>query len=182
MDAIFKRRSVRNYTDKEVSEDQLRVILEAAQCAPHAGSVPSWYFYVVQDKKLLNALSVMTDYTTLIKDISALIVVCGDLTISGAEQFWVQECSAATMNILTIVEEMGLGAVWLGVYPIMDDVTYVKNNLGIPQHLMPLNMIPIGYPKKHPESKIRFKEECVHKVIWDDVHGMDPFGKRRKKE
>jgi len=181
MDAIFKRRSVRKFTDQEVNDDQLRVILEAAQCAPHAGPVPSWRFYVVRDKKLLQSLAAMADYTAYIKDISVVIVVAGDLSVGAPEEFWVQECSAAAMNILTVVEEMNLGAVWIGIYPIMDDIMFVKNNLGLPDDVFPLNIIPIGYPAKHPGPRVRFDEDRVQQIEWDDVHGENKEEKRKQR-
>ena len=164
MDAIFKRRSVRKFTDQEVNDDQLRVILEAAQCAPHAGPVPSWRFYVVRDKKLLQSLAAMADYTAYIKDISVVIVVAGDLSVGAPEEFWVQECSAAAMNILTVVEEMNLGAVWIGIYPIMDDIMFVKNNLGLPDDVFTLNIIPIGYPEGNDKPKDKWNPK---NLFWE---------------
>lgn len=182
MDAIFKRRSIRHFTDQAVNEDQIRVILEAAQCAPHAGPIPSWRFYVIRDKKLLLSISAMADYTTYIKDVSVAIVVAGDMSLNAPEEFWTQECSAATMNILTVVEELELGAVWIGVYPIVDDVTYIKNNLGLPDHIIPLNIIPIGYAASRPEPVVKYNEDRVQYKVWDDVHGENPEAKRLQRE
>jgi nitroreductase len=181
MDAIFRRRSIRKFTDQEVSDDQIRVILEAAQCAPHAGPIPSWRFYVIRDKQLLTSLAAMADYTSYLKDISCAIVVAGDMSVGAPEEFWAQECSAAAMNILNVVEEMELGAVWIGVFPIANEITFVKNNLGLPDNVTPLNIIPIGYPAKQPEPKVRYNEERVHFPIWDDVHGENKEEKRRQR-
>ena len=98
----------------------------------------------------------------------AAIVVCGKPDTKDAElsNYWVQDCSAATQNILLAVETFGLGAVWTGVYPRKERINWVKEVLDIPAEVVPLNVIPIGYPTKPPLIKDKFKPNKIHINKW----------------
>jgi nitroreductase len=92
------------------------------------------------------------------------IVVCGDLdkALSGkAQEYWVQDCSAATENILLAAHALGLGAVWTGVYPIDGRVSAVTSLLQLPSAIVPLCVIAVGYPAEQPTPKDKWKTENV---------------------
>lgn len=79
------------------------------------------------------------------------IAVCGDPPIS--QRFWVQDCSAATENLLLAAVALGLGAVWLGAYPSEDRVAAIRKVLGIPNNIVPLNLVSMGHPAEEKEPR-----------------------------
>jgi len=112
---IFARRSIRQYTDESVSEEQVKTLLEAAMAAPSASDRRPWHFIVVRERATLDALAERHPYAKMLFAAPLCIVPCADPAISDA--WWVQDCSAATENLLLAATALGLGAVWVGVYP-----------------------------------------------------------------
>jgi nitroreductase len=94
------------------------------------------------------------------------IVVCGDLKLEVYKDFWAQDCSAAAENILIAVQAEGLGAVWLGVHPMTERVKGVQKLLKLPEHVIPLAVIPIGYPDEHKPPANRFNTSRIHVNSW----------------
>jgi nitroreductase len=166
MDAIVNRRSIRKYTSEPVSDESLHKILEAAMCAPTAGNQRPWHFVVIRDRAVLNHLANLSQFSHMLSQCSLAIVVCGDLDAQKFEGYWVQDCSAATQNILTMVVELGLGAVWLGVYPLEDRIDFVSKTLELPVNILPLNVISIGHPAEVKPKTERFDPSRLHYNKW----------------
>jgi nitroreductase len=166
MNSIFKRRSIRQYTDEFVSDEHVNKILEAAMSAPSARNARPWHFIVARDKSTLEKLSNTHANASMIKNANAAIVVCGDLSKQSHKDYWVLDCSAATENILIEVEELGLGAVWVAVYPREERINHVIKVFNLPNNIIPLCIVPIGYPAETPEPKIRYDESKVHCEKW----------------
>lgn len=169
MDIIHQRKSVRNYTDKQVSKDQLEEMVRAGMAAPTAVNKQPWAFIAIDDRATLDKLSEGLPYAKMLENASAAIVVCGDLSkaLKGWEQeFWIQDCSAATQNVLLAAEALGLGAVWTAAYPAEDRMQIVTDILNLPEHIVPLNVIPIGYPKGVEKPKDKWKPENLHWQSW----------------
>lgn len=164
---IKNRKSVRSYTKETILKSELTTLLKAGMAAPSAGNKQPWAFVVVEDTSLLHALSQVSPYTGMIKNAAAAIVVCGDMnkTFEGEPEdlYWVQDCSAASENILLAVEATGLGAVWTGLYPMTQRFSKVQDILEIAPHLVPLNVIAIGHPDGDTPAKNKWNEE---NVIW----------------
>ena len=98
------------------------------------------------------------------KESPLAIVVCGDMNkaLEGpAQAFWVQDCSAATENILLAAHALGLGAVWTGCYPMEERMANVSRVLNLPETVIPLCVIVMGYPSEQPEPKDKWKPENV---------------------
>ena len=117
--------------------------------APTAVNRQPWAFYVVTQRASLDALAQQLPYAKMLAQAQAAIVVCGDMEKAGNMKdkgYWVQDCAAATQNILLAAESMGLGAVWTASYPYDDRTEAVINELNLPNTHIPLNVIPIGYP------------------------------------
>jgi len=94
-------------------------------------------------------------------------VVCADLESARSPEFWVQDCSAATQNLLLAAHARGLGAVWVGVYPLEERVAGLKQVLGLPEQVVPLCVVPIGYPANRPEPpERRYDESRLHHNHW----------------
>ncbi len=165
---ILERKSVRSFENKSIGKDQLELILKAGMAAPSARNLQPWAFIVVTDRDVLNTLADRLPYAKMLFEASAAIVVCGVPEKAGdsPEGYWVQDCSAATQNILLAIESMGLGAVWTGVYPRSDRVDVVRDVLSIPKNVFPLNVIPIGYPKDENRPKDKFKPENIRWEKW----------------
>lgn len=158
LDNIATRVSVRSYLDKPVEEVKIEQLLRAGMAAPSAVNKQPWHFVVVTDKEQLKALAKTNPYAGMAAKAPLAIVVCGDMkkALPGkAQEFWVQDCSAATENILLAANALGLGAVWTGTYPTEERCEAVAKVLQLPKSIVPLNIIVIGYPdgKNTPKDK-----------------------------
>jgi nitroreductase len=100
------------------------------------------------------------------KEAPMAILVCGDLELESHKGYWVQDCSAATENILIEIAENNLGAVWLGMYPREERVEYIRRVLNIPDHVVPFALIPVGYPAETKKTSSRYDESRVHYEQW----------------
>jgi len=169
IDIILGRTSIREYQDKPVEEEKTEMLLRAAMAAPTAANKQPWAFIVVGDKETLIKLSENLPYAKMTAKAPLAIAVCGDLSkaLEGdAQAYWVQDASAATQNLLLAAHALGLGAVWTGVYPVMDRVSAVQKILNLPEHIIPLNVIPIGYPISEQSPKDKWKPDNIHYNSW----------------
>ena len=160
---IMTRTSIRQYKDQPVEQEKIDIMLKAAMAAPTAVNLQPWHFIVIDDKKTIDMLSGQQPTNAPL-----LIAVCGDTdktTMPDGKvklpDFWIQDVSAATENLLLAAHALGLGAVWTGVYPIMERTAEVANVLNCPNNIVPLAVVRIGYPDESPEPKNKFKEENI---------------------
>ena len=165
MEAILTRRSIRRYTKRRVSAKVLKELLEAAMCAPSAGNQQPWCFVVINDHEILNEIPKYHAYSQMLKEAQVAILVCcdQDLQLGG---YGVQDCSAATQNILLAAHAKGLGAVWLGIYPTEPRVTDIKKLLNLPEHILPISLISIGYPAEQKPRQDRYRADRVRYNRW----------------
>ena len=169
IEVIMTRSSVRSYTDKPVAKESVETLLRAAMAAPSAVNKQPWAFVVVDDRALLSSLAEALPNTKMAAEAQLAIVVCGDMrkTLEGeAALFWVQDCSAATENLLLAAHAQGLGAVWTGIYPNAARADAVRSILGLPSYIVPLNVIPVGYPASENTPKDKWKPENIHTNGW----------------
>ena len=134
--------------------------------APSAGNEQPWHFVIINDRKILDEIPKVHPYSQSVRMASVAIAVCADLKLEVYKDFWVQDCSAATENILIAVQAKGLGAVWLGIYPVEDRVSGMQKLLKLPEHVIPLAVIPIGYPDEHKPKALRFNASRIHRNGW----------------
>ena len=167
MDIIFKRRSIRKYQSKPISEDKIKQILQAGMCAPSAGDERPWHFIVINKKEILDKIPSVHPYSNMIKEAPLAILICGDLNLEKHTGFWIEDCSAATENILLAATSFGLGSIWLGVYPREDRVNGLKKMFGIiDEKIIPFSLIPIGYPAEVKSPKNIYDEDRIHYNKW----------------
>ena len=167
LEAILTRRSVRTYTPQVVPDALVHELLAAAMQAPSAGNQQPWQFVIVTEREQLNALASVLRYGQSLKTAPLGVVVCGDLALERYSGHWVQDCSAATQNLLLAAHTLGLGAVWLGVYPVEEKVANVKQLLGLPERVVPLSIVSLGYPVSRPEPPARrYDETRLHHNHW----------------
>lgn len=162
---IMTRASVRAYSDRAVSGAAVDSLLKTAMAAPTAGNKQPWRFVVVRDRKTLDYIGDNFNSMTMMKQAPLAVVVCGELAATFPDEgvgYWIQDTSAATENLLLAAHAIGLGAVWCGVYPMSDHVKKFSELLHLPEGIVPLNCIAIGYPSVSPSPKNKWNPEYVH--------------------
>ncbi len=166
---ILARKSVRAFTPKPVEKEKVDLLLKAAMAAPTAVNKQPWAFVVVDDRNVLDQLAAELPYAKMTAQAPLAIVVCGDLSkaLNGeTDRYWMLDCSAASENLLLAAESMRLGAVWTAVYPESDRMAKVRAVLSLPDYIVPLNLIPLGYPQHQEEAKDKFNTENIHYNKW----------------
>jgi len=166
METILSRRSIRKYTSREVTDAQIEQLLKAAMAAPSAGNEQPWEFVVMKDRTILITIPKFHPYALMLNEASAAILVCGDLQREKFSGYWVQDCSAATENMLLAAVALGLGAVWLGIYPVEERVRGMRKLLNIPETIVPFSLVSIGYPAEQKEPAGRFDASRIHYDTW----------------
>ena len=172
LENIATRVSVRAYLDKAVEDVKIEKLLRAGMAAPSAVNKQPWHFVVVTDKQQLEALAEANPNAGMAAHAPLAIVVCGDLdrALEGiASEYWVQDCSAVTQNILLAANAMDLGAVWTGTYPIKERCDAVSKILQLPENVLPLNTIVIGYPERDNQPKDKWDPNKISYNIYDNV-------------
>ncbi len=162
-EVLLKRRSVRKFSSEPVSEENVLELLHAGMSGPSACNRAPWEFYIITNPKVLEKLRKAARYSNIESPLA--IVVCGNLSKALPSQlapFWIQDCSAATENILLRATDLGLGAVWCGIHPMKRAEKNVSDILSLSENLIPLNIIYIGHPAEEPEARDQFSEKKIH--------------------
>jgi nitroreductase len=168
IEAIHTRRSIRKFQQKPVPEDLVKELLAAAMSAPSAGNQQPWQFVVITDREILGKVPDIHPYAAMAKDAPLAILISGDLTLEKFAGYWVQDCSAAAQNLLLAAHGKGLGAVWTGIYPLTDRVEKFKKLCKLPEKVVPLALVVIGYPAQTLKREDRFRGDRVHRNTWQD--------------
>lgn len=166
METIYKRRSIRKYTNREVADTDIESMISAGMAAPSAGNQQPWEFIIAKDRKTLEKITDIHPYSEMLNQASAAIIVCADLSREKHKGYWVQDCAAATQNILLEATSKGIGTVWLGVYPRQDRVKGIKRLFGLPEKVIPLCVISVGYPAEEKGESDRFDKKRIHRERW----------------
>jgi len=153
LELILKRRSIRAYTDAPVTDDQIQMLLQAAMAAPSANDVRPWAFVVVRDRERRQALAETHRWSYMCADAPVVFAVVGD---PAASDHWVEDCSAATENLLLAAAGLNLGAVWIAIYPRLQRETHVRRVLNIPDRLRPLCLVAVGQPAETKPPRTRY--------------------------
>jgi nitroreductase len=152
--------------DKPIPKGVIEELLRAAMSAPSAGNEQPWQFLVIDDREKLDSIMSINPNAKMCKEAQAAILVCGDATKEKYPGFWVQDCAAATQNILLAARSQGLGSVWTGIHPIPERVQAFRKHFELPDHITPLCLVPLGYPVKEPPQVDRFQQDRVHHNSW----------------
>ena len=159
LDNIFERKSVRTYLNKGVEKEKIDLMLRAGMSAPSGKDVRPWEFVVVSDRAKLDSMAAALPYAKMLTQARNAIIVCGD---SARSFYWYLDCSAAAQNILLAAESMGLGAVWTAAYPYEDRMEVVRKYTHLPENILPLCVIPFGYPATKEQPKQKYDEKKIH--------------------
>jgi len=165
LEAIMTRRSIRRYKEGKIPEETITTLLKAAMAAPSAHNKQPWRFIVVDDPNILSKVPEYHPYSKMLPNASHAIVVLGDTHVQETD-FWVHDCSAATENLLIAAHALGLGAVWLGVHPHEDLIEETKKLFGVPDHVVPLCIVSLGYPQEPKPPRENYDPAKIHRNHW----------------
>lgn len=167
---MLTRTSVRQFLAKEVEQEKIDYIVKCALAAPTACNKQPWEFIIINDKDKLAQLSAKLPFAQFTKEANFAIVVCGnmDKTMDGKDaEYWIQDCSSASLSILLAAHAQKLGACWTAAYPHEDRMTPIREILNLPENIIPLNLIPIGYPENlNSMLKVNLDSSAIHNDTW----------------
>jgi len=168
LNLLFARRSVRVYSPGEVSNQLVNVLLETAMAAPSAMTKDPWRFIVIRDPNTLRTLAEALPGGKMLAAAALAILVCGDQDQAFEQElsFLLQDCSAATQNLLLAAHGLGLGACWVGVHPSQDAVQRLKRLFNLPAQLVPVAVVSLGWPGEELPARSRFKADYVREEKW----------------
>jgi nitroreductase len=165
---IFSRRSVRKYQNRGIPEAMFKDLLEAAMAAPSAVARDPWHFLVIRRPDTLQQLAEILPHGQMLRHAAAAFVVVSDINRAHGrlESYMLQDVSAAIENILLAANRLGLGGCWLGVHPRLDRMAGIRKLFDLPEHIIPVSAVALGWPAEHPEPRTRYKEDRVHLEKW----------------
>jgi nitroreductase len=163
--AILTRKSIREYTSQEIADDLIINLLKSAMYAPSAMNSQAWQFVVINQREKLDELFKVIPQGMLKSALTA-ILVCGDLNLEKNMDYIQQNCSAATQNLMLCAHGLGIGSCWIGVYPVKEIVSGLQNLFKLPEHVVPISLVSLGFPAENPIAEDRFKTEKVHFNKW----------------
>lgn len=164
LSAIYNRKSVRSFIkDRPVSDEDVQALIKAGMSAPSGKDTRPWEFVIINDRAILDKMAEELPTAKMLSQAPMAIVVCGDTIRSS---YWYLDCSAATENILLAAEAMELGGVWTAAYPYRDRMATVIKHTNMPAQVLPLVVIPIGYPMGNHSVKDKYDEKKIHMNKW----------------
>ena len=166
--AILSRRSIRKHTAQSVDDGIIEKLLRAGCAAPSAHNEQPWHFIIIKNRAILDEIPRIHPYAQMLKQAPVALAVCADhkLEKDTEADYWVQDCSAATQNILLAAHALGLGACWLGIHPRMKRKEAISKLLNLPEHVSPFCLIALGYPAEKKEPDDRYHPERIHQNQW----------------
>lgn len=163
--AIMTRRSIRQFKEVSVTDEQIKTLLSAAMNAPSAGDGRPWQFTVTTDRDKLNALADQVDEgNEMFQQAQAAVLISLDESKEGFEGFGEQDCSCAAQNLQLAAHDMGLGTVWIAIINVPPRVAGCRAVLDVPENLKPFALFPLGVPDETLEAEVRYDESLVRRV------------------
>ncbi len=167
METIFQRRSIRVYDkDKKLTKGQIETLLSAAMMAPTGRNIQEWEFLVIENPDTIKSIMTVHPHATCLETAPCVLVVCANMHVDMASNFWVGDCGAATQNILLAAKDMGLGSLWMGVQCAPERAVGLKKLFNLPSHIEPFSLIAVGYPAEDVPGENRFDFKKVHFEKW----------------
>lgn len=165
-ETILTRRSIRQFTSKTIDEELQKKLLQSAMQAPSARNTQAWQFVVIDDRQILREISNFHPYADMLKQAPLAIAVCGDFQLEESVDYLALNCATATQNILLAAHSFGLGAVWLAIYPRKQRIKDLRNLLDLPDDIIPISLVAMGYPLETKGAVDRFNPERIHHNNW----------------
>ncbi len=170
LEAIRERRSVRHFIPGvPATKDELITLVKAGMAAPTACNRRPWAFIAIDDPLMVQGIAAIHSHASFLRDAGSAIVVCGDLSraMESVPGYWIQDCAAATENILLAVESLGLGATWCGIHPNPEVEPVMRKLLGVPENIIPFGLIVVGHPAGHERAQDKFDPKRLHWQRWN---------------
>ncbi len=165
-ESLLNRRSVRKYSDKKIPNEKITKLLRSAMYAPSAMNNQAWQYIVIDQRNKLNDILKVISHAEMLKSAQAAILVCGDLNLEKNIDYIQQNCSAATQNLLLGAYGLGLGSCWIGVYPVKEIISGLQKLFDLPEFVIPISLVSLGYPEENPMAEERYKTEKIHFNKW----------------
>ena len=165
-EALLNRRSIRKYKNQKISKEDIDLILRAAMYAPSAMNLQAWQFLIIDDREILTDTIKSIHYAEMLKQSAAAILVCGDAAIEKNESWLLQNCSASIQNILLAAYGLGIGSCWIAIHGMDDVYKKIKTQFNLPENIVPVSLISLGYPDEEVKAEERFKENKIHFNEW----------------
>jgi len=163
---ILTRRSIRKYKQKRIPLETIETLLRAGMAAPSARNKQPWEFLVIQNRETLDKIAGWHPYAKMLREACVAILVCANTNIQEIEGYCALDCAAATENILLAAHALGLGAVWIGIYPRTERIAKIKEMFSLPPFILPISLISLGYPAEEKAQRDRFDKTKVHFDRW----------------
>ena len=170
LNAIFTRRSIREFRSDAVPVAVLQEIMKAGMAAPSALDEQPWHFVILSGVAAREALEAMQPQSSMARTAPAAILVCCDMNLVKLPDFWIQDCSAASQNILLAAHDLALGAVWVGIHPMAARIDDLRSRLSLPAHVVPFSLIALGFPGETLEPRNTFQEARIHEQKWSEIN------------
>ena len=167
-EAIKNRRSIRSFTAKTIRNKDINIMLDCAMSAPTARNQQSWRFVVIDNREILNEISLNIEYAKMCSTANKAIIVCSVVESEMQNLYWEQDCSAATQNILLSATDLGIGSVWVAIHPRESKINYISKLLKLPLNIKPLSLVALGYASGQKELINRFDEDKIKYNKWSN--------------
>jgi nitroreductase len=167
-EAILSRRSIRKYQNRPIEDELIERLIRAGMSAPSAHNEQPWHFVVIKDRAILDEIPKFHPYAKMLSEAPVAISVCADhaLEKDPTAGYWIQDCSAATQNILLAAHALGLGACWLGIHPREKRKTELRKLLHLPESVEAFSVIALGYPAEDKKPSASFTPDRIHQNQW----------------
>lgn len=171
---IGKRRSIRKYTKEKISDEHIRIILDAARVAPSTNNSQPWRFIVVKDQDTKELLTLAASNQRFIANASAIVVILGDRSASccpsNPSQWHIQDTMIAAEHIVLAATALGYGSCWVAMLDARrkDDLEVLKTALHIPDGMEVVALVTLGVPNENPSARPR-KE--LHEIAFSESFG-----------
>jgi nitroreductase len=165
-ESIITRRSIRQYKKDKISDLLCEKLLHAAMQAPSAHNSQAWHFVLIDDRRVLQEIPDFHPYAKMLYEAPLAIAVCGDRKKERSVEYLALNCAAATENILLAAHALDLGAVWLGIYPRKDRMAECNRLFQLPEYIIPISLVAIGYPEEKKRSEYRYEKSLIHHNKW----------------
>jgi nitroreductase len=139
---IKDRRTIRCFKDEMIPEEKIKMILEAGQWAPSASNRQAWKFVVIKNKEMIDELSKTAIYGKFIREAPVVVAIIGE--VHENPNWYIQDTTLASMNMMLEAWSLGIGTCWLGSM----DREKAKEIIGIKKDEYLLTILPFGYLSK----------------------------------
>lgn len=166
IEALVTRRSIRKYKDRKIEKDKLDIILKSAMYAPSAMNLQAWHYVVIDDRNILEETIKSIPHAELLRQTPTAILVCGDAETEKNDSWMIQNCSAVIQNILLAAHGLGIGSCWIAIHGMEEVVKNVSEQFKLPENVVPISLITLGYPDEEVVAENRFRKEKIHINRW----------------